>query len=71
MDVWPIRLRQHLSVIPIPLRTGEAELRLDLKAAIDAVYDGASYHRRLYLNPPDQPLSYADADWARQFLPPG
>jgi hypothetical protein len=71
VDVWPIALRQPLPVIPIPLRTGEAELRLDLKAAIDAVYDGASYHHRLYLNPPDPPLSAPDAEWARQFLPPG
>jgi hypothetical protein len=67
--VWPVGLRDPLPLVPIPLRTGEPELVADLKPLLDAVYDGATYRRRLYSSPPDPPLAPADADWARQFLP--
>jgi hypothetical protein len=70
VQVWPIPLRAPLPPIPIPLRTGEPDVMLDLKPLLDAVYDGGVYQNRIYPGPPDPPLSPADADWARQFVPP-
>lgn len=70
VDVWPVGVRQPLPLVPIPLRTGEAEPLLDLKPLIDTVYDSV-YRHRLYAAPPDPPLSPADAEWCRPFLPAG
>jgi hypothetical protein len=69
VQVWPVGLRDVLPVIPVPLRTGEPDVTLDLKPILDAVYDGGVYHNRVYASPPDPPLAPADADWARQFVP--
>ena len=69
VDVWPVAVRQPLPAIPIPLRGGDPEPLLDLKPLIDVVYDGGVYANRLYTAPPDPPLSPADADWARAFVP--
>lgn len=70
VQVWPIGLRELLPALLIPLRTGEPEPLIELKPLIDAVYDGGGYRYQLYDAPPDPPLSPADAEWARQFLPP-
>ena len=67
--MWPIALRGLLPAVPIPFRTGEPEPLIDLKPLIDEVYDRGGYRYQLYTTPPDPPLSPADADWARQFLP--
>lgn len=64
VQVWPIGLREPLPPIPIPLRTGEPELSLDLKAIIDAVHDGGTYRYQLYAGTPSPPLSPDDAAWA-------
>jgi hypothetical protein len=71
VQVWPVGLRQLLPPIPVPLRTGEPDVMLDLKPILDAVYDGGVYYNRVYASPPDPPLSPADADWARAFVPAG
>ncbi len=70
VQVWPVGLREALPVIPVPLRTGESDVTLDLKPILDAVYDGGVYRNRIYPGPLDPPLSPADADWARPFVPP-
>lgn len=70
VQVWRIGLRDVLPTIPIPVRTGEPDLRLELKPLIDEVYDKGGYQHLLYAFPPDPPLSPEDAEWARQFLPP-
>ena len=69
VHVWPIFLRDALPPVPIPLRTGEPEVALDVKAVLDAVYDGAGYARRAYDDPPVPPLSPRDAKWAAKFVP--
>jgi hypothetical protein len=57
VQVWRIGLRDLLPLIPIPVRTGEPDLRLELKPVIDAVYDRGGYQHLLYDFPPDPPLS--------------
>jgi hypothetical protein len=69
VDFWPIGLRDRLPVIPVPLRAPDSDARVDLREAVDQVYDEAGYAHFLYDGVPDPPLSTEDAEWARQFLP--
>lgn len=66
VQVWPIGARQPLPPIPVPLRTGEPELTLDLKPLVDAVYDGGAYRYHLYTAPPQPPLLPPDDAWAAE-----
>jgi len=67
--IWPIRLRDRLPEIPIPLRHGDADARLDLQQVLHRIYDTAGYAYYIYSGPPEPPLSAADAAWAAPFLP--
>jgi hypothetical protein len=67
--VWPWRFRDPLPVVPIPLRGNDPDARLDLKAAIDQVYDGGGYEDYIYSGLPEPQLAPDDAAWAAQFLP--
>ena len=40
---WPIRLRLRLPEVPVPLRPPDADARLDLRAILQRLYDGAGY----------------------------
>lgn len=62
--IWPIRLREPLPTIPIPLHAGDADARLDLQALLHRVYDAAGYRHYIYDMPPDPPLATEDAAWA-------
>jgi hypothetical protein len=70
LDMWPIRLRDRLPVIPIPLAAPDPDVRLDLQAVLDRAYDAADYGKYVYRETPEPPLSAEDAAWASQFLPP-
>lgn len=70
VDFWPIRLRDRLPVIPIPLRPGEAEPLIDLQALLHQVYDAAAYQLHIYRHPITPALAPADADWAAELLNP-
>ena len=65
--VWEIGLRDALPPLPVPLRGGDA-VTLDVRAALDAVYDQSRYARTVYRFPPDPPLDPADAAWAAGVL---
>ena len=67
-DLWPIRIRDKLPSIPVPLRPGEPEPTLDLQAIVHRIYDAAGYQMFLYQSDPEPPLSVADAAWAAQIL---
>ncbi|VTT99189.1 Uncharacterized protein OS=Nostoc sp. (strain ATCC 29411 / PCC 7524) GN=Nos7524_2198 PE=4 SV=1: DUF4058 [Gemmataceae bacterium] len=69
MGLWPVHLREPLPRIPVPLRRGEPEPLIDLKAAVDRAYDAAGYEYRIYRTAPEPPLAPADAEWARAFVP--
>jgi hypothetical protein len=70
-DSWPIRLRDRLPIIPIPLRLPDAEARLDLQDVLHRAYDGPGYEHFIYRGEPEPGLSANDAAWARQFVPGG
>jgi hypothetical protein len=74
VDFWPLRLRDRLPVIPVPLRPGETEPLIDLQTLLHQVYDAAAYHLHVYRHPLTPALSAADAEWAtavRNPQPPG
>ena len=67
-SLWPIRLRDGLPTIPIPLRAPHADLRLDLQAILHRIYDAAGYEKFIYDGDPVPPLRPDDEAWARQLL---
>lgn len=68
-DVWPVRLRQSLPAIPVPLLKPDPPILLDLGQALQTVYEQGRYDLRIdYMEPPDPPLSADDAAWAGTLL---
>jgi hypothetical protein len=70
VEVWPLRLRDRLPVIPIPLRAPDADAQLDLQQVLHRLYDTAGYEDYIYTGMPRPPLHPDDAIWAQQFIPP-
>ncbi len=70
-DFWPIRLRDRLPIIPIPLRPPDDAVPVDLQEVLHRAYDGPGYEHFIYSGSPEPPLSSDDAAWARQFLSAG
>ena len=66
--VYPIRLRERLPVIRVPLRPSDADLLLDLQPLIDQCHERGRYHLLNYRMALDPPLSPEDATWAEQLL---
>ena len=69
VQVWAVKLRDPLPTIPIPLRGEAPDASLNLQALLHKVYDAAGYEDYLYQTSPEPPLTDADAEWARQFVP--
>jgi hypothetical protein len=67
-DFWPLRLRDPLPVIPIPLRDPDPDARLDLQAALHRVYDAARYGNYVYEDRPQPALHGANETWAQQIV---
>lgn len=68
-QLFLVRLRELLPVIPIPLRQGEAEPTLDLQDIFNSTYDGGPYRRGAvkYSDPPPPPaFAPEDYEWVRQ-----
>lgn len=65
----PISLRSPLPAIPIPLRVGDPEVKLDLQDLINQIYSNGRYARRLdYAAPPPVPLEAPDVEWTDHLL---
>jgi hypothetical protein len=71
VGLWPIRLRERLPEIPVPLRASDPDARLDLQAVLHRVYDEAGYRAYIYTGAPQPPLTPADAARAAQLVPQG
>jgi hypothetical protein len=65
-DIWPMALRDPLPVLPIPLLLGDADVPLDLQAALDTIYADAQYGLTIDYSavPPPPTLSKKDEVWA-------
>jgi hypothetical protein len=66
-DLWPIRLRERLPRILVPLRAPHPDAHLDLQEVLHHIYDAAGYEDYIYDGQPR--LEAEDALWARQFVP--
>jgi hypothetical protein len=66
---WPIRLRDPLPAIPIPVRQPDPDARLDLQDILNRLYDAAGYEDYIYEGSPDPPLTPDQMVWAQQFAP--
>lgn len=67
-EVYPIRLRERLPAIRVPLRPSDSDLVVDLQPLIDQCHERGRYdllNYRLDLYPPLPP---EDAGWATQLL---
>jgi hypothetical protein len=67
--LYPVRLARRLPVIPVPLRAGDPDARLDLQAAIESTYDRAGYDLEIdYREGPNPPLGGKLAEWTDGLL---
>jgi len=64
--VWPIRLRDPLPEVPVPLAPPDPDARIALQPLLHAVYDAAGYDRFVYEGEPDPSLVGDEGAWARQ-----
>ncbi len=65
VEVWPLKLQDTLPILPVPLRTPDPDVPLNLLAALTAIYDEAAYELSLDYSqpPPPPPLSAEDMAW--------
>jgi hypothetical protein len=62
--VYPMRLREPLPTVPIPLRRTDKEVPLSLQPLIDRVYVEGGHYYTNYTAELPRPLPPADAAWA-------
>lgn len=67
-ELWPLRLRETLPTIPVPLRSDMPDAKVDLQAALARVYDAAYYADYIYAGAPNPPLAAGDAVWVEQVM---
>jgi hypothetical protein len=68
-EVYPVRVRNRLPRIRVPLKDGDEDAVLDLQASFNRAYQVGVYADRInYKVDPPMPLADDDAAWARQLL---
>jgi hypothetical protein len=70
MEVWPLGLQDGLPIIPVPLRSPDPDVLLELPQVMADIYDEAAYDLSIdYSQPPPPPaVSEADALWMQALL---
>lgn len=65
MDVWPLQLSENLPILPVPLKSPDLDVSLDLPSAIAALYDEAGYDLSINYTeaPPPPTLSKQEQGW--------
>lgn len=69
-EIWPVALNVALPLIPVPLMAPDPDIVLDMNAIVHAIYDSASYERRIdYQSPvPPPAVRPALAEWVAGVL---
>jgi len=67
-EVYPIRLRDRLPAIRIPLRVADTDVVVDLQALIDQCHERGRYHLLNYRLDLDPPLPPDEAAWVDRLL---
>ena len=70
VEIWPVSLQLRIPVVPVPLQQPDADVQLDVQAALEQVYRNARYDLRIdYRRPPPPPdLPGEDGAWVAQML---
>lgn len=68
VGIWPLRMRDTLPAIPIPLREPHPNAQLDLQAVLNRVYDAAGYEDYIYSHQPEPRLHPDDEAWAKEIV---
>jgi hypothetical protein len=70
-EIWPVALNERLPLLPVPLLAPDPDVTLDLRAAIDVIYERAAYARRIDYGQPVPPpqLRPVIAAWLKEHLP--
>ena len=63
VEIYRAPLQERLPNIPIPLRSGERDVPLQLQSLIDDCYRDGRYHRADYSKPPPASFDDADTEW--------
>jgi hypothetical protein len=67
-EIYPVRLRERLPAIRIPLRSTDTDVVLDLQPLIDKCHERGRYHRLDYRRDLGPPLGADDAQWMNERL---
>jgi hypothetical protein len=64
-EIWPVALDTPLPTLPIPLLPSDADILIELQAALRQIYHRAAYARRIdyQADPPPPDLTPAEATW--------
>lgn len=68
-DLYPFNLRDSIPSVPIPLKSDDPELLINLQHLLHQVYDRAAYDLEIdYQQDPMPPLSDEDTQWVDSWL---
>lgn len=67
-ELYPCPLRERLPVLAIPLRSGDADVPLDLQPLIDRCYELGGYWQGDYREEPVPPVLPEERDWLYERL---
>lgn len=64
-EVWTINLSDTLPILPVPLDAPDPDALLDLRKALDLIYERSLYHLSIdyHKDPPPPSLTDTDRDW--------
>ena len=65
VGLWPMKLRERLPVIPVPLKPEDPDAVLDLQQLLHETFDAAGYADYIYQGKPRPPLHPEDEAWAQ------
>jgi hypothetical protein len=71
-ETYPRTVRDRLPRVAIPLQEPDADVQLDLQAALEQTYRAGRYAERIdYSRPCEPPLSAEDRTWADELIAAG
>lgn len=68
IGIWSWKLRDAIPEIPIPVRPGDADAKLDLKPLIEQVHDALGFADYIYTGLPEPRLPPDEQDWVNERL---
>lgn len=63
-DVWAVNIQDKLPVLPVPLKSPDADVPLDLGKALTLVFERSFYHLSIDYSKMPPPPAFSELDWA-------